>query len=303
MLPVFQASLVDNASYASQGLPAADHVHPQKNLPAALLDVTPSTQVLTSVASARCGSSRCCFIRLVHHLASACSNRHTASDKASLPSQAVAVAATSAQPQHIYKNVLLNGSAGQLATIENNQLQSRGLDVKLMHGQQTISVHGVDYPFRYSRHGSYGEILIGYSKVAVPVYMEKLSKTWHLWYRGRVIPCWAEDRGFIRICKLRHEAFCYTDVGNSDLLRYGKASVYEARLRDQAPDSPAPFHVIEILAELLPVRLRSDGSGDYEVYHRALPERPGRVLEWDGLRWIFASAAVASATALKPALT
>lgn len=173
--------------------------------------------------------------------------------------------------------------------------EGQGCVFDIIDGRRCISVQGQHHELTYNGKTTYPEIRIeADGKLqALPVYMEKLSHTWHLSeLHGR--PVFNRKRQAL-INKIKMDGttdYAYLATDNLHPATYGGGKIYEVR-RQEAFSSEAPLmRVIEMHGELVPVRVRvtpEHGVG-YEIYDPAVPDKSGHAAEWSGGRWQFEQA-------------
>ncbi len=168
-----------------------------------------------------------------------------------------------------------------------DDFDSSGLNVEIIEGKQHIRLYDENHDLQKNGAGKY-EIVVNKSsgvKEFVPVYMEPLTRQWHLSvHNGQ--PVFSIHQNEI-IQKIRIEnqvqldSYYFLPTNNPSY--YGAGKVLTVEKGNIKGD------FIEMAGEFIPVRnTKHRGRGIlYEVYDMKLPEKEGYPIEWDGGRWVF----------------
>lgn len=172
-----------------------------------------------------------------------------------------------------------------------DSFDSSGLNVEISEGKRQIKLHGEDYELHQNSAGKY-EIVINKAsgiKEYVPVYMEPLSRTWHLNTHNEHPVFSTKQNDIIKDIKVnKKDGFYYFPRGNNNQNYYGNANIYVQEKKGDSGHYPWGRYV-EMNGELVPVKeIVTPGHGvHYEVYALKFPEKAGHPIEWDGNRWLF----------------
>lgn len=209
-----------------------------------------------------------------------------------------------ARPERLEQRVFFDARTRQVF-FDRHFPEGSGYDFNIADGRNFVSIHGQHHELRYNWDARRPEIhlQVDGKTTTLPVYMEKLSHTWHLAaHNGRQLfgkkRCDLIDK--IRLSDSTGYALHATD--NLNPSAYGSGKIVELR-RQGAFSSEAPqMQAVELKGELVPVRMRVTPAHGvrYEVYDAAAPEGAGHPIAWDGSRWTFEQAtSVHVADALK----
>lgn len=165
------------------------------------------------------------------------------------------------------------------------------LNVDIREGRRQITLHGEYYELHQNGAGKYEVVLNKYSGVKefVPVYMEPLSRTWHLsTHNTRPVFNKKQIDLIVRMKSTKEEGFYYRPKLNENKHYYGNGNLFEQVKIGDATNKPCG-HYIEMNGDMVPVRnAQHRGKGVlYEVYDVKKPFRKGHLVEWDGCRWLF----------------
>lgn len=172
-----------------------------------------------------------------------------------------------------------------------DSFDSSGLNVEISEGKRQIRLHGENYEVQQNAAGKY-EIVVNKSsgiKEFVPVYMEPLSRNWHLSVHNEHPVFSNKQADIIKEIKVNKESgFYYIPRGNNNQNYYGNGNIYVQEKTGDSGHYPWGRRV-EMNGELVPVRnTKHQGQGVlYEVYDIKFPEKAGHPIEWDGNRWLF----------------
>lgn len=187
---------------------------------------------------------------------------------------------------------------GRVIVDENNlswryadSFDTSGLNVEISEGKRQIRLHGEYYELQQNAASKY-EIVVNKAsgvKEFVPVYMEPLSRTWHLSVHNEHPAFSNKQTDIIKEIKVnKAEGFNYIPRGNNNQKYYGNGNIYVQEKIGESGHYPWGRYV-EMNSELVPVRnTQHQGQGVlYEVYDMKFPEKAGHPIEWDGNRWLF----------------
>jgi len=164
------------------------------------------------------------------------------------------------------------------------------LRFEIRDGRDFIFLHGEKQVLQY-------DIATGRPQVAVnseggtkllPVYREKLSRTWHMEESNPGTISQVKRQQLIERIKLPDvEKYRYHAADNLSSPVYGNGKIYEVRTAGN-PLTETPFlRVIEMHGELVPVRLKNQANQGlhYEIYDTLAPGKAGHSLGWCEGRW------------------
>ncbi|XTZ37942.1 hypothetical protein ACQYRI_18660 [Salmonella enterica] len=165
---------------------------------------------------------------------------------------------------------------------------SSTLNVKAFEGKKYIEIHGEYHELNKNTKDGY-EIVLNKSttgkKEYIPVYMELLTKKWHLQTHNGFPVFNKQESAIIKKIKASKNAnLLYVQEKANNPNSYGSASTFRA----EKPGDESHYvegRYIELKGELVPVRQKvTPGHGvRYEVYDA----KKGYPVEWDGNRWVF----------------
>lgn len=192
-------------------------------------------------------------------------------------------------PERLERRVIVDEN--NLSWRYADSFDSSGLNVDISEGKRQIKLHGENYELHQNAGEKY-EIVVNKPsgvKEYIPVYMEPLSRTWHLNTHNEH-PAFSNKRAdIIKEIKVKtEEGFDYIPRGNNNQKYYGGGNIYVQEKRGNSGHYPWGRYV-EMNGELVPVRnTQHQGQGIlYEVYNMKHPEKAGHPIEWDGNRWLF----------------
>ncbi|WP_380178243.1 glycerophosphodiester phosphodiesterase family protein [Kalamiella sp. sgz302252] len=171
-----------------------------------------------------------------------------------------------------------------------NRMSHEKLNVVSEEGGKKIDLYG-DY---YNIYDSTGDKkVIGYLtkdgiKEYLPVYMDPLSKTWHVdKYKGWSAFSQEEEEVITELAIKIDPKGNYRGSLTNNRIYYGDAVIF-SKVEDENVSS-FDERYIEIYGKLVPVRnYKHQGSGVlYEVFDRNHPEKKGYPVAWSGTRWMF----------------
>lgn len=172
-----------------------------------------------------------------------------------------------------------------------DSFDTSGLNVEISEGKRQIRLHGEYYELQQNAASKY-EIVVNKAsgvKEFVPVYMEPLSRTWHLSVHNEHPAFSNKQTDIIKEIKVnKAEGFNYIPRGNNNQKYYGNGNIYVQEKIGESGHYPWGRYV-EMNGELIPVKeVVTPGHGvHYEVYNLKFPEKKGHPIEWDGNRWLF----------------
>ncbi|PKC36324.1 hypothetical protein V462_10345 [Pantoea ananatis 15320] len=168
-----------------------------------------------------------------------------------------------------------------------DSFDSSVLRVEISEGKRHIRLHGEMYELHQNGAGKY-EIVVKKAsgiKEFVPVYMEPLSRTWHLSTHNEHPVFNIKQKEIIQKIRIDKQVQLdsYYHLQNNNPSYYGAGKVIKVESGNIKGD------FIEMAGEFIPVRnSKHQGQGVlYEVYDMKFPEKPGHPIEWDGNRWLF----------------
>ncbi|MFU9135465.1 hypothetical protein [Erwinia tasmaniensis] len=172
-----------------------------------------------------------------------------------------------------------------------DSFDTSGLNVEISEGKRQIRLHGENYELHQNGEGKY-EIVVNKAsgiKEYVPVYMEPLSRTWHLNTHNEHPVFSNKQADIVKDIKVNKEdGFYYISRVNVNQNYYGNGNIYVQEKMGDSGHYPYGSYV-EMNGELVPVKeIGTPGHGvRYEVYALKFPEKAGHPIEWDGNRWLF----------------
>ncbi|MGC6233470.1 hypothetical protein [Hafnia paralvei] len=194
------------------------------------------------------------------------------------------------KPELLERRVIVDES--NLSWRYADSFDSLGLNVEISEGKKQIRLHGENYAIHQNGAGKY-EIVVNKPsgiKEFVPVYMEPLSRTWHLSTHNEHSVFSNKQIDIIKDIKVNKEdGFFYIPRGNNNQNYYGgNGNIYVQEKMGDSGHYPWGRYV-EMNGELVPVKeMVTPGHGvHYEVYDLKFPEKAGHPIEWDGNRWLF----------------
>lgn len=162
------------------------------------------------------------------------------------------------------------------------------INVIAREGKKQVKLLDNYYDLQKSISGGY-EVIIQKEnaiKVHKSVYMEPLSKTWHL-HTHNEHPVFNNKQLAIieEIKSSKQESAQYLRSVNKNPSYYRDGHLYSKKITNKQ----FPEHYIEMNGELLPVRENRHQQNEilYEVFNINKPKKKGYPIEWDGNRWIF----------------
>ena len=172
-----------------------------------------------------------------------------------------------------------------------DSFDTSGLNVDIREGKTQIKLYGDYYDLQQNNAGNY-EIVVKKTsgiKEYIPVYMEPLSRTWHLSTSNEHPAFSAKEIDYINKVKVKEDRdFNYIPTENNNKNYYGNGNIY---IKEKIGDSGRYTwgRYVEMNGELVPVKeVVTPGHGvHYEVYDLQNPIKKGRPIEWDGNRWLF----------------
>ncbi|MGK0603414.1 hypothetical protein [Yokenella regensburgei] len=193
------------------------------------------------------------------------------------------------KPELLEKRVIVDES--NLLWRYADSFDSSGLNVEIREGKRQIKLHGENYELQQNAAGKY-EIVVNKAsgiKEFVPVYMEPLSRTWHLSTHNEHPAFSNRQIDIINDIKVdKEEGFFYIPEGNNNQKTYGNGNIYVQEKIGDSGHYPWGRYV-EMNGELVPVKIiTTPGHGvHYEIYNLKVPSGESYPIEWDGNRWLF----------------
>lgn len=195
------------------------------------------------------------------------------------------------QPDRVERKIYFDPASNQIR-FASEIPEGLGLNFQINEGKKTIALQSGNYELMWNWKKSCPEIVIHDTKgkaLYVPVYMEPLSKTWHLNIQNENPVFNSIQIAYIDQIKTKiDERFNYIPSQNNNQNYYGMGKIYLQQKIDD-PSNYAWGRYIEVHGQLVPVRnTQHQGSGVlYEIYDIKNPSNPGHPIEWDGHRWLF----------------
>ena len=192
------------------------------------------------------------------------------------------------KPELLERRVIVDDS--NLSWHYADRFDSSELNVEIKEGKRQIKLHGENYELQ--KNSDKYEIVVNKAsgvKEYIPVYMEPLSRTWHLSTHNEHNAFNNKQRNYINKVKINTEdGFYYVPRGNNNINYYGRGNIYEQVKAGDAGHYPWGRY-IEMYGELVPVKtITTPGHGvHYEVYDLKKPSGKSYPVEWDGDRWLF----------------
>ncbi|CCP03582.1 hypothetical protein BN439_2532 [Erwinia amylovora Ea644] len=168
------------------------------------------------------------------------------------------------------------------------------LNVEIREGKKYITVQGDWYELQLAKKGQY-EIFIPTDTVIknyVPVYMEPLSRTWHMSvHNGHPVFRDKHQRLLTRISQEADPNTVYVAKINNNPRVYGPGKTYHAVKSSQA-SAHGGQNFVEMNGKRVPVRHPhgDEGLTQYEAFNPKRPQKKGHALAWHDDRWIFEQA-------------
>lgn len=170
--------------------------------------------------------------------------------------------------------------------------EGHGLDLDISEGKNFIRLDGDYYEVTWNWETKRPEIVLSDIKNESPnvaVYMEPISKTWHLSTHNNHPVFNNKQMELIQQIKVKkEEGFNYIAKENNNKKYYGDGKIYVQQKVNDDSNYPWGRH-IELNGELVPVRevITPKHGVHYEVYDLKTPDKQGYPVEWSGNRWIF----------------
>ncbi|OFC48184.1 hypothetical protein BA188_19675 [Aeromonas hydrophila] len=168
-----------------------------------------------------------------------------------------------------------------------DSFDSSGLNVEISEGKRQIRLHGENYELQQNGVGKY-EIVVNKAsgiKESVPVYMEPLSRTWHLSTHNEHPIFSVKQEKIIQGIRMDKQVKLdyHYHLQTNNPSYYGTGKIIKVK------SGNIEGEFIEMAGELVPVKkIVTPGHGvHYEVYDLKFPEKVGHPIEWDGNRWLF----------------
>ncbi|WP_279050338.1 protein kinase family protein [Cedecea davisae] len=192
-------------------------------------------------------------------------------------------------PQHQERKVIVSDQ--KLSWRYADDLTAKELDVDVREGKKQIKLYDEYYELTGVEAGKY-KVLIRNKmglRIYIPVYMEPLSKAWHVnVVNGRRAFNIKQEKIINEISAKRNDNFEYACESNNNENYYGLGRIYRA-IKPGADYSRGSGKYVEMNGHLVPVReiVTAKHGVHYEVYDIKNINKKGWLLEWDGARWLF----------------
>lgn len=192
-------------------------------------------------------------------------------------------------PKKLERRVIVDEKSGTWRYAD--QFDASKLNVVSTTGKEQIEMFGEYFELQQNKAKKYEIVVHQESGITeyIPVYMEPLSKTWHLSVHNQR-PVFSKKQSEL-ISSLKappDEGFNYIPVRNNNKKYYGNANIYvQEKIGDESHYQWGRY--IEMNGEMVPLRnTQHKGQGVlYEVYDINNPDLKGHPVEWDGNRWVF----------------
>ncbi|EPU3936148.1 putative adhesin [Morganella morganii] len=193
------------------------------------------------------------------------------------------------KPERLERRVIVDES--NLSWRYADSFDSSKLNVEISEGKRQIRLHGTNFDLHQNGAGKYEIVVNKVSgiKEFIPVYMEPLSRTWHLSTHNEHAVFSNQQIDIIKEIKVsKKDGFYYTPMGNNNPDYYGSGNIYsQEKIGESGHYSWGQY--VEMNGELVPVKtvVTPKHGIHYEVYDLKFPEKNGYLIEWDGNRWLF----------------
>jgi len=162
-----------------------------------------------------------------------------------------------------------------------------GLNVEVREGKSHIELHGEYYELNLNKKNKYEIVIKKGSGITeyVPVYMEPLSRNWHLKTHNKYPVFNKKQEKLIDKIKVNLDnKLSYFPMQNNNPKKYGSGRLFRAEKTGDASHY-VQGEFIEMRGELIPVRQKvTRGHG---VHYETFDKGKSYPVEWDGNRWIF----------------
>ncbi|PRC93883.1 hypothetical protein [Solimicrobium silvestre] len=196
-----------------------------------------------------------------------------------------------ARPELLERRVIVDESTMNWRYAD--KFDAMPLNVEMIEGKNFIILHQQKHELHVNRNQHY-EVVVHKEagvKEYIPVYMEPLSKSWHLKVHNEHPVFRTKQQKIIDRIKVAPEADkSYRAIDNLRPDYYGNGKVFEVRYKDRGiSESQSLYEVAEMNGVLAPVRTNTvKGHGvTYEVYDVKNINQKGHPIEWSGDRWLF----------------
>ncbi len=210
------------------------------------------------------------------------------------------------KPENLQRRVIVDEKTLQWRYADSFDVSD--LNVQISEGKKQIFLHGEYFELHQNARREY-QIVVPekYGTVAyIPVYMEPLSKTWHMSLQNNRAVFSAKQKEIINKLSVEPDPeFHYIPVFTNNQEYYGRGEIYWQEKKGDHSHYPWGTF-IEMDGKMLPVRnIDHAGAGElYEVYPHNIQHTKGYPVEFDGLRWKFERASSEHAsTQLKKLVT
>jgi hypothetical protein len=161
------------------------------------------------------------------------------------------------------------------------------LSVEFQSGRTFVTIMGERYPLHMTAHNQY-QVAVKYKNGEsrlLPVYRDRISKSWHLKIDGEKPLFSPADESFIQQLKIEVDRTRTFEIRNNDNQAfYGDGKVIDVT---SGGDTPSSFTAIEMNGEVIPVQTTSiDRHGiRYDTTSVNSMRDDSRTIVWDGDRW------------------
>ncbi|MCW2488521.1 hypothetical protein J5069_21690 [Candidatus Symbiopectobacterium sp. NZEC127] len=194
-----------------------------------------------------------------------------------------------AKPELLQRKVIVDEDT--LAWRYADTFDATHLNVEVREGKKQIPLYGEYYDLKKNGEGKFEIVLrkASGSHEYVPVYLEPLSKTWHMSTHNQHPVFTREQENIINTLRIEPDRdFNYIPYTNNNAQYYGSGKIYRAEKIDDTSHYTWGRY-IEMNGEIVPVReVVSPGRGvHYEVHNMNHPDKEHYLVSWDGGRWVF----------------
>lgn len=195
------------------------------------------------------------------------------------------------KPELVEKRVFFDAAKNKIH-FNSEMPPGEGLDYNIAEGKSFINIHGENYEMTWNWNTKQPEIVLPMRNdevLNVPVYMEPLSKTWHLkTHNGKRVFSEHQERIIRKISEKKDDKFSYISEGNNNPKYYGTGKIYhKEKTGDLSKYKDGDY--IEMKGELVRVETKviPEYGVRYFVYGGKAKNIKELSVEWDGGRWIF----------------
>ncbi|MCW2481282.1 hypothetical protein [Candidatus Symbiopectobacterium sp. NZEC135] len=193
------------------------------------------------------------------------------------------------KPELLQRKVIVDEDT--LAWRYADTFDTTNLNVEVREGKKQIPLYGEYYDLQKNGEGKFEIVLrkASGSHEYVPVYLEPLSKTWHMRTHNQHPVFTHEQENIINTLRIEPDrSFNYIPYTNNNPKYYSSGKVYRAEKIDDTSHYTWGRY-IEMNGEIVPVReVVSPGRGvHYEIHNINHPDKEHYLVSWDGGRWVF----------------